>query len=580
MSRFKLTTEIGSPTNGIGGAKFGSKGFTGGGILGTGSTEGAANPDTFLEDGRIARGATGGKMGTGTIETWVKRNGAPSGVEVLIGKAYFFWLGINTSGHIELHYGGGEASELVLTTSVSVVDNAWHHVAVDFHEGKPTIYIDGTSAGTSTSTQAVAEPSNPFGIGGLAPGGTGFDFGGELDEVALSTIRQYTANFTPPAEALSPSREGQIALYSFEGDSSGEANNSAAARGVIAPNDANVSYSPYNWDVTESRALSINPGAYLRVLVGGGVTRLEPEFDLSGVSSPLPQISYRIDGEAWVDAAIAGAIGISVPTDNSWSEHLLEIVIKSATETAERWEPQHTAVKLTGIAYVGGEGVTVPIQKKGLKVIVYGDSIVEGVRTRNKTAPNDTDANDATQGWAYRLTEALGAEVGVIGFGGTGISVGGSGGVPALPTSYKHLFGGGPERSLATPVPDAIVIDAGTNDGETNFTAAYITLINGLLAATPADTIVLCLRPLNGNGAAHVSAAVAGCTHPERVSYVDTTGWLAESDTSDGIHPYGYTGMAKLAQLLAAEIRKGFRNRGPLFVKATGTAVPLTPFRG
>jgi hypothetical protein len=52
---------------------------------------------------------------------------------------------------------------------------------------------------------------------------------------------------------------------------------------------------------------------------------------------------------------------------------------------------------------------------------------------------NDTDHNDASVCWSYHQGPLLGAETGVIGFGATGLSRGGSGNVPVLGVSYNQV---------------------------------------------------------------------------------------------------------------------------------------------
>ena len=143
----------------------------------------------------------------------------------------------------------------------------------------------------------------------------------------------------------------------------------------------------------------------------------------------------------------------------------------------------------------------------------------------------------------------LGAETGVIGFGATGLSRGGSGNVPALgvswnqvrmcppfphcclllfqiepplaalgrraplvfPASRPHYLERGmtPRWSLlhAAALPTLRCIRPlcaqGTNDGSTNITAAYIAVLNGLLAACPGTPIAV-LLPFDGNQQANL----------------------------------------------------------------------------
>ena len=102
-------------------------------------------------------------------------------------------------------------------------------------------------------------------------------------------------------------------------------------------------------------------------------------------------------------------------------------------------------------------------------LLVYGDSITEGVLTLGGSQAADTDHNDASVVYSYALAALLGTEIGVVGFGATGLSRGGSGGVPALGESWNQLWDGVP-RSFS-PRPDLILFNEGTNDGSNNITA-------------------------------------------------------------------------------------------------------------
>lgn len=77
---------------------------------------------------------------------------------------------------------------------------------------------------------------------------------------------------------------------------------------------------------------------------------------------------------------------------------------------------------------------------------------------------NDTDRNDALQVYSWLLSQELPAEVGVVGFGATGINTSGSGNVPLLAKSYGYLWAGR-ARSFSDPEPDLIIYNEGTNDG-------------------------------------------------------------------------------------------------------------------
>lgn len=334
-----------------------------------------------------------------------------------------------------------------------------------------------------------------------------------------------------------------------------------ACRADILPGNAGILYSPYNWLVSSSAAKTINAGAYFRTLVHATATC---QIGLTiGPAAPYSEVYARLDGGAWQEY-IPTAGGpqtwpLTMPKPSTASTHLLEFLIKSTTETQDRWNAQTTAVQFTGLTLDAGGSVSLPAARK-YQVLIYGDSITEGVRVNGYTGiPNDTDRNDNTLDYSYKLGELLDAEVGVVGFGATGLTVSGSGNVPALPASYRLLWAGQPRTF--SPVPDLVIYNEGTNESGaplSAMTAALTTVINGIgYAGTPPTsaglngTRHLILRPFGGYQAANLSAIAAQLNSPN-VVYGDTTGFWAAADASDNLHPYGYAHLGQIAPKVAA----------------------------
>ncbi|GAA3399427.1 LamG-like jellyroll fold domain-containing protein [Pseudarthrobacter polychromogenes] len=345
---------------------------------------------------------------------------------------------------------------------------------------------------------------------------------------------------------------------------------------VFAPNNASLVYSPENWDVSSVRAKTINPGAYLRFAVAGSPAKVKLTFDMAGVSSPLPILKYRVDDGGWQRATLASEVILTLPTTNAWPEHTVELVVMSTSEFVPRWSPQNAHVSLTGVEATGETAASLKATSKASKVaLVFGDSIVEGYKNLlNVTTP---DGSDSSVGWAYQLGGLLGAEVGCVGFGGTGWTVSGQGGVPKLASSYTSLWSG--QARPFTVVPDIIIISLGHNDGSTDVpavTTEAATVINGLLAATPITTQIVVLRPFSGRQAAPLQAAVSAAGSA-RVRYVDTAGWWTAGDALDGVHPTGYSSTRTLAPKVAEAVRNVTDRRE--YINVGGVAVPTSPAR-
>jgi lysophospholipase L1-like esterase len=557
----------GTPSYSSGNAKFGSFGVSG-------AVFSVNTVDAFISS---APTFAGGAYTTGTVEAWVK-SASTGAVRVLVGHDGWYWMGVDASGNATARFGNSLASpsqEVSITSTTAITNGAWHHMALVFNNTSVSLYVDGTRVATSTAVPTLSADGGTR-IGSLVGNTTYAWTTASIDEVRFSYSARYTgATYTVPTAAFVKDADTS-AIYHFEGDATGDGNPPQN----IVPNDANIVYSPYTWDVNGTRAKTINSGAYFRTLINGAPTSLTLFFDVSASAAPLPQITVSVDGRYTTTAQVSSQVVISLPTGTTWDKRHLQVTVKSTTETQPRWDSQVTAVVFQGITTSPRSAATEALTAKKLNVLVYGDSITEGVRTLNMTATNDTDRNDSTLGWAYHLGEKLGAEVGVVGFGATGISkASGSGGVPSFRNSLGLLWGSGPARNFTAPVPDAIVINEGTNDGSTDTTADMISALNTLLAATPSTTKIIVLRPFNGNTqAAYLQAAVSGCSAPSRVSYVDTIGWWNSADSSDGLHPYGYTNIARLSGLVANSVRAAL-NRGALYLNVGGTAKQISPTR-
>jgi len=350
-----------------------------------------------------------------------------------------------------------------------------------------------------------------------------------------------------------------VGIYAFATGGSALATSAAitvaAAPATIDPSDAYIYYSPYGWLVQSGSAQTINAGQYFRrKFVGTSCTLL---FNVAADAAPLPQIWVSIDGQPPVMYVVAAQVPLTMPsTTTAWPFHTIEVVVKSTSEFVSRWSPQSAAVTFTGMQLSAVGAVTVPQIAKG-NVLFIGDSITEGYHTVNSNAAGgaDTFGSDGALGWAYMQAKLLGAEVGVVGFGGTGLTHAGVGGVPATPSTYNFLWAG--QARIFSPPPDLIVINIGTNDSTSDpavFQAAYVTLLNGLQSYCPLAQIAV-MRPFSGAQWSACQAAAALCTNPGFVRLIDTTGFFNTAESVDGIHPLGVANINEIAPQVANALR-------------------------
>ena len=437
-----------------------------------------------------------------TMECWVKTSNG-GGTQVAAGANQIGWLGVS-SGAATARYGSGTAGsggqgqyvtggESNFGSGPNIADGNWHHLAMTVGSSGGVFYVDGQIVATVANPAGTAYGpgggNSQFGVGEFGGDvGAGFAWSGEVDEAALWSTVKYTGNFTPSGP-IANNAGNLLALWHLDGngtDSNAASTGSGAAPAVVAANNAALVYSPYNWNVTATAATTVNAGAAMRTLFSGSSCTLG--FNIANNAAPLSEIWYRIDGEGpWTMAPVAASIACAMPAATVGNAdlpyHLLELVVKSTTETQNRWNtPSATAVVFTGLTLDAGASVVAPLTAP-LNILCYGDSITEGVRTLGELAANDTDRNDAMLGWAFRLGALLGAEIGVVGFGASGLTVTGSGNVPPLPSSYALLYQG--VARAFSPVPNMVIFNEGTNDGSANTVAAMVSVLNGVIASCP-----------------------------------------------------------------------------------------------
>lgn len=353
---------------------------------------------------------------------------------------------------------------------------------------------------------------------------------------------------------------------------------SFAINATFLPNNSAFSYSPYNWSTNSSVAITINGGAWFSIGFSGSTC--EMNFDTSQMVTSPSEIYYQIDGystRAVVNLTQGAGITnvtCTIPTETAWQPvHYLRVEVKSTTEfqapggiSGQRWNvgsSPNTAVKFTGLTTDGNATVATKQSSGNKRLLVLGDSLVEGYLTVNDTATNDTDRSDSTLGWASQMGKLLGADIGVVGFGGQGWTNAGVGSVPIFSSTFNFLYSGA-ARSFS-PCPDGTLIAQGNNDGSNNSTAAVTGVLNVLLTACPATPIFV-LQPLinQTSQTAFMQAGIAASSNPAMVTWIPTPGWLITAQTSGGNHPDSAQNLNNLSPRMANALR-------PLLYPAAGS---------
>jgi hypothetical protein len=127
--------------------------------------------------------------------------------------------------------------------------------------------------------------------------------------------------------------------------------------------------------------------------------------------------------------------------------------------------------------------------------------------------------------------------------------------VPPAIMSFGWNFAGSP--ATLSPGPDFLVVNLGLYDdgiSSSEFIQAYAQLLREIRARCP-RTVVFALLPYRADRRQDdsVASAVRIVEDPD-VHYVDSTGWLTDSDFSDRTH-LNIVGSRKAAAQLEAQLR-------------------------
>lgn len=294
---------------------------------------------------------------------------------------------------------------------------------------------------------------------------------------------------------------------------------------------------------------TINQGAEFYALVRG-TTQLTALFtDQSDGGTNTPVIAVSVDGGDFQRITIQNSTQIvsGLTTD----EHIIRIVVDGLQESLSKWTGE------IGLAFkgftvdVGGE--VVAIKPKNKVINSYGHSMVEGINVLG-TGANPT-VNSAHKAYSFVMSDILNAVNVRVGFGATGVTHSGSGGVPEASVYISKMTSTRFENAQS---PDVIVFHHGVNDSQSsNFSVKYKEAIDKLMINYPCVPI-FCLREFNGTFASQVSTIVNSYID-KNVYFVDTTGWGITF--SDGLHPDeagNQIAGEKLAEFILSKLGKNF----------------------
>lgn len=479
-----------------------------------------------------------GGLSSFTVECRVNLPSAQSGTKVVFGQAGIFWLG-TISGNIVLNYGSPE-NAVVVSTGVPFDYGTTNHVAVCLGDSGAKVFKDGVLIGSSATSLSSTSPSPLFNftVKGNYNGDGQFNFLGTIDELAYFSGERYTAGFTPPTTPYAETEPDIQTLWHLDGNG-----DDAVAPDLpdTLPSDTAIFYSPYNWKLETESAKTICAGAYFKTIFTGSSCVLF--FDLTNNLSPLPELRIVVDGTDYARVPLAQTIRVDAPDVLTNTEHLLEVYVDSTSLEVNRWGSQENQVNFTGFKLNTPSDQLKPTNTRKNKILFYGDSITEGIYTIKSTGGTDVSRHSAFISWAIQVGKNLNSEFGIVGFGAIGVVKGGAGSVPPLNTSWDFMWSG--EARDFSEQPNLCVINIGTNDDAT-ITDPTTAMLDDMMSVMTSTKFVV-LEPFNGDKSAELEAGTLAAADQGRVRFQSTAGFWDVSESPDGLHPYGYACLAKIA---------------------------------
>jgi len=333
---------------------------------------------------------------------------------------------------------------------------------------------------------------------------------------------------------------------------------------VIRADDARLQYWG-RWDqrnAATSGAVTVNTGSTILIRFQG--THVTLHLTTTHYSQQFPTLWLQVDDGEWKVVRPAEDLRIS-PTPLPAGNHLVRLVVKGFREWENRWDtPLVGSVVFRGVTPDTGTEL-LPAPDRPAKLTEFlGDSITEGILVLN-TGPRENwtrekwpEFSDGRRSWAYQSALLAGVEPRVVGFGRLGLSINANGGVPPALHSFPFVYSGAPIDKGR--LPDAVVINMGTNDGQRVSGEVFAPLYKAYLETirqTYPSAQIFCLRPFNGAHAAVVKDVVRELRDP-RITYIDTTGWIdPEKHTTDKVH-LNLEGNRIAAEKVAAILKAAF----------------------
>ena len=305
------------------------------------------------------------------------------------------------------------------------------------------------------------------------------------------------------------------------------------------------------WVVNGNAAKTTAPGAYFDLAFSG--QELILHFETKCLLSPFPHLWIQVDSGARVEVPIDKHLRVWTMEPG---DHTVRVIYKGANEMAHRWhEPFGGSVEFLG--YDAEATGILPEPEKRKTIEFVGDSITEGILIDEALGDGvkwfgRPYQDDVTAAYAWLTAEMLNLEPYIMGYGGVGVTKGGSGSVPRAQEAYPYCFAGAP---VEYDHPDYVLINHGANDRFSvaeDFCKGYVELLDVVVMHNP-DSKVIVLAPFCGCHEDALEALVNdyNVRNHTNIAFIRTTNWIPK----EPLHP-DRRGHREVSRRLAAELHK------------------------
>eukprot|EP01088_Endostelium_zonatum_P018964 TRINITY_DN6317_c0_g1_i2.p1 TRINITY_DN6317_c0_g1~~TRINITY_DN6317_c0_g1_i2.p1 ORF type:complete len:329 (+),score=44.20 TRINITY_DN6317_c0_g1_i2:60-1046(+) len=233
-------------------------------------------------------------------------------------------------------------------------------------------------------------------------------------------------------------------------------------------------FSEWNWHVDSNGiAQATNSGSYFKLSFTGS-TSVQISLDQSGsYPQPFMTVSWSInDGPEQFSTLTSSVQSLTLATQLSQNSiYNITFWIINSLQSIDRWDSPLNFIRIRSVQFSGPTARLLPATTRPGRLMIYWDSIGEGVNVEG--CLGDLRTNNGRETWAFALAEAINSEISMIGWGGQGYTVGGGGNVPQLwsasgspqTSAWNHYNAKLVRNFTQIGCPDYVLCGHGTNDG-------------------------------------------------------------------------------------------------------------------